>query len=249
MIPTSGIRAFAPAVRLMVLVCVFTAVASAALAQTVAVVRPNGGEKVYAADSYLIEWTASAAATAIVSFDVGYSTDGGVTFTAIPECTALPGSARSCMWTAPGPASSAARVRVTAATASGSQVRDSSNGSFTVLPGSGSIAVTAPNTAVSWGVGSVQTIRWLHTLGSYAVFALDASRDGGVTWSPIADGVRGRLFSPAVSVDRSDVVRVECVRRPGRASCVRLTADHPAATKAMANGVLMEPSLKQKRAV
>jgi subtilisin family serine protease len=53
----------------------------------------------------------------------------------------------------------------------------------------GSIAVTTPNTAVDWGIGSTQTIRWTHDLGSGSAVRIELSRDGG-PWETVADSVR-----------------------------------------------------------
>jgi hypothetical protein len=49
--------------------------------------------------------------------------------------------------------------------------------------------VTAPNTAVTWAIGSVQTITWTHNLGAGAQFLIEVSR-GGV-WSTIAPAAPG----------------------------------------------------------
>ena len=46
------------------------------------------------------------------------------------------------------------------------------------------ITVTAPNTAVTWDVGTTQTITFNHNLGSGVLVNMDVSRDGGATYSP-----------------------------------------------------------------
>jgi hypothetical protein len=48
------------------------------------------------------------------------------------------------------------------------------------------VAVTSPNTAVNWGIGSAQPIEWRHTLGAGAPFRIEFSRDGGVSWRVLA---------------------------------------------------------------
>ncbi|HEX7796105.1 MAG TPA: Calx-beta domain-containing protein, partial [Vicinamibacterales bacterium] len=53
----------------------------------------------------------------------------------------------------------------------------------------GIITVSAPNTAVTWAVGTTQTIRWTDNLGSGATVRLEISRDGGATWSQLAASV------------------------------------------------------------
>jgi uncharacterized repeat protein (TIGR01451 family) len=47
---------------------------------------------------------------------------------------------------------------------------------------SASISLTSPNTVVNWGVGSVQPIRWTHTLGAGSAVRIEISRDGGATY-------------------------------------------------------------------
>lgn len=49
----------------------------------------------------------------------------------------------------------------------------------------GSITVTAPNTAVSWKATSTQTISFTHSVGVGQTMNIDASRDGGATFSRI----------------------------------------------------------------
>jgi hypothetical protein len=52
------------------------------------------------------------------------------------------------------------------------------------------IEVTAPNTAVTWLVGTTRTITWTNNLGSAATVRLELSRDGGSTWSLLAASVQ-----------------------------------------------------------
>ena len=47
------------------------------------------------------------------------------------------------------------------------------------------ITITAPNTAVSWNIGSTQTVSFTHNLGIGQTVNIDISRDGGASWSPI----------------------------------------------------------------
>jgi hypothetical protein len=51
------------------------------------------------------------------------------------------------------------------------------------------IAVTAPNTLVSWTSGTSRTISWTHNLGVGVPFNIAVSRDSGATWSAVAVGV------------------------------------------------------------
>ncbi|MEK7752986.1 MAG: SBBP repeat-containing protein, partial [Acidobacteriota bacterium] len=152
---------------------------------TVTAVAPNGGEKLYTASSYRIDWTASDN-VALSFFDVFYSTNGGGTFSPVPGCSVVSGAARSCVWAAPGPATSLGRVKVTAQDTSGNTASDTSNANYSVLSGAASITVTAPNTAVNWGIGATQQIRWNHNLGTSSYVNVELSRDGGSSWSTLS---------------------------------------------------------------
>ncbi|MBI2956731.1 MAG: hypothetical protein HYY26_05405, partial [Acidobacteria bacterium] len=155
----------------------------------VSVTRPNGGEKLFTGTSYLIEWTASEA-VGLSFFDVFFSTNGGASFNPVPGCTGLGGGARSCTWAAPGPTTTQGRIRVTAQDSSGNTASDSSNANFSIVSGAATITVTSPNTAVNWGVGSTQQIKWSHNLGLNAYVNIELSRDGGLTWELLAAGFK-----------------------------------------------------------
>jgi hypothetical protein len=155
------------------------------LPPTVTVVRPDGGEKLFAGTPYLIEWTASD--NGVLSFfDVLYSVDAGVTYTPVPGCSGVSGVLRSCTWNSPGPTSTTARVRVVATDAASNAGTDNSNSNFTIANGSGSITVTTPNTTVDVGIGSTQQIKWNHTLGPNAYVRIELSRDGRESWESIS---------------------------------------------------------------
>jgi len=124
----------------------------------------------------------------VTSIDVAFSSDGGTTYAAVAGCTGLAGTAQSCTWTAPGPATTAGRIRVTARDAAGQTGTATSGANFTVVSGTPSVTLTAPNTAVSWAIGSTQVITFDHNLGTGATVVIDLSRDGGATWSSLSPG-------------------------------------------------------------
>ena len=68
--------------------------------------------------------------------------------------------------------------------------RDASNNAsaatsaFTIVDPA--LTVTAPNTAVSWGLGSTQAVTWTSNLGSSATVRIELSRNGGSTWTSLA---------------------------------------------------------------
>jgi alpha-tubulin suppressor-like RCC1 family protein len=151
----------------------------------VTVTAPNRAEKLFTGTPYTIQWT-TPQGQSITKFDVHYSTNGGASFTALPGCTALAGSARTCVWKAPRPATTKGRIRVTASDAPGNTGSDISDANFNVVSGKASITITAPNTAVKWAAGSVHPIKWTSNLGAAAFVNLSLSRDAGLTWQPLA---------------------------------------------------------------
>ena len=130
-------------------------------APSVQVLSPNGGEKVFVGVPTTISWAATGATGTL---DVEVSRNSG---SVVHTDRRLRQSARgitSCGWTPTTPASTTALIRVTAHP-SGPAVSDVSDAVFTMSNAAPSITVTAPNTAVSWTVGSTQSITWNHNLG------------------------------------------------------------------------------------
>jgi len=79
---------------------------------------------------------------------------------------------------------------VTARLGSGATLADASNASFSIVTGTAAVKVTTPNTAVQWGVGSTQTVKWTHNFGTSSYVRIDLSRDGGATWQAIVPSVK-----------------------------------------------------------
>lgn len=163
----------------------------------VTVLSPNGGEKLFTETPFTIAWEANDP-DGLSQIDL-YSSADGATYTPIPGCTALPADARSCVWAAPGPATSTGRVKVVARDTVGDVGADVSNASVTVVAAAAAITVTSPNTAVNWGRHSTQQIKWSHNLGANAYVAVELSRDGGITFSEsIAPAVKNSSSSSGV---------------------------------------------------
>ena len=156
---------------------------------TVAVASPNGGEKLFTGSAFTIQWTAAGGVGGPGRFDVAVSTNGGATYSNIAACVGLAGSVRSCVWAAPGPVSTAARIRVTTRDTAGNTAADASDADVTLATGAPAITVTSPNTAVSWTAGSVHAITWNHNLGAAALMRIDVSRDNGASWEIVSDAV------------------------------------------------------------
>ncbi len=150
----------------------------------VTVTSPNGGERRFTNTALHVRWAFTGQPT---SFDVELSRNGGATWTPIPACTQLPAPATTCAFTAGGPATQAARLRVTAHDAS-QQAQDVSDAHFTLAAGTPQVHVQAPNGSARWLAGSTRTIAWSHNLGASAVVRLELSRDDGASWADIATG-------------------------------------------------------------
>jgi hypothetical protein len=144
----------------------------------IALTAPAAGSQVTAAVPRLVQWAASDQGV-LTGFDVAVSMDGGVNWSPVAGCTALPSAARTCTWTPAG--TGASIVRVTGGDASANV--GSAAASVSVV--SPTVTVTAPNTAVTWRVGTRQTISWTHNLGTAQAVTLAISRDGGLTWTTL----------------------------------------------------------------
>jgi hypothetical protein len=165
----------------------------------VTVGAPDGGEKLYTASSYLIRWTATDD-TALASFDVSASGDGGASFTPIADCQGLAGQARSCLWLAPEPIAQAALVRVAAQDTSGNSASDDSDAVFRIIAGTAAVTVANPNVNLKWRIGTLQQVRWTHNLGPNSAFRIELDRYDDGTFeellaaaAPPLDGRRGSL--------------------------------------------------------
>jgi hypothetical protein len=76
---------------------------------------------------------------------------------------------------------------VVTATATDSAHNTSEFSQGVVAPGA--ITVTSPNTAVNWGIGTVQRLQWSHNLGAGSLVKIEVSRDGGSAYSVVAASV------------------------------------------------------------
>jgi hypothetical protein len=59
-------------------------------------------------------------------------------------------------------------------------------GVATIVDNDAAINVTAPNTAVTWAVGSNQTIAWTHNLGAGTSVRIELTRNNGAAWETLA---------------------------------------------------------------
>jgi len=170
---------------------------------------------------YSIDWSTNLGiATSGYRFYV--SRDSGVTWQELPIVASdlfisLSGQMRA-NWRVTGPVTIHARLRVTWS-GGGLTASDDSDADFTIVPG---IEVTAPNTAVSWVVGSVHPITWVHFYGANSDFDIDFSPDGGTTWTRLASAIRatgefsGRYsWTVGNTPTNQALIRVSPINTPG----------------------------------
>jgi hypothetical protein len=60
------------------------------------------------------------------------------------------------------------------------------------------IKVAAPNTAQTWGIGTVRRIAWQHNLGAAGFVRLEISRNNGTTWSVLAASVKNTAATKGI---------------------------------------------------
>ncbi len=136
---------------------------------------PNGAEIWLINSSRNITWTRFGS---ITNAKLEYSVDSGATypFTIVGAVNA---SFETFGWSIPDNPTIQARVRIS--DAADPSVYDTSNANFVIR---GGFAITAPNGAESWAVGSPQNITWT-TYGSYANVKLWYSTNNGTTYNII----------------------------------------------------------------
>jgi hypothetical protein len=122
-----------------------------------------------------VTWTTNLPAATTVKVEL--SRNGGTSYTVLAAAAPNTGS---FSWTVAGATTTTAKVRVTSNTTGTS----ATSGKFSIV--AGKVTVTAPNTNVTWSVGTVHAITWTHNAGATAQFKIELSRNGGSTWTVIA---------------------------------------------------------------
>jgi len=164
------------------------------------VTGPAEGTLVYAGTPVTIAWTGNLPATDPVSIEL--SRDGGATFQVVNDAVLNNGS---YAWTASGPDTTQARVRIT----SHGAVSVSAVGpAFQIV--TPSLAVTSPAAGANWAIGTARTIAWSSNLPAGTTARVELSRDGGSTWTTLSSAASGGSLawtatSPATS---AAIVRV-----------------------------------------
>ncbi len=173
---------------------------------TVTVIAPDGGETLATDTPISIQWSASDP-DGLARFDVEASSDG-VNYAAVPGCSALDGTRRSCTWAAPGPVTTSGRIRVTARDTAGDTAFDVSDAAFRIVAAAGG---TLPAPWVHEDVGSVGRAGD----AAYASGAFTVSAGGTDVWST-SDAFH--FVHQSWTGDGDLVARVEQLTRPADAS-------------------------------
>jgi hypothetical protein len=205
---------------------------------------PTRGETVFATSPFTISWTASGGVGGgPLSFDVSYSTDGGVNFTPVSECTGISGTMRSCTWRSPGPSTTKGRIRVVGRDVDGNQAKSMTGGDFTVSAQAPFVAITNPSAGASWAIGTIRQITWSDDLGLSAPMRIDRSLDGGTTWAVVADRVNSAtsttgIFDWKIPNTPAAAARLRVTWLDGRASSVSnsFAIQQPTIVVDLANG-------------
>jgi regulation of enolase protein 1 (concanavalin A-like superfamily) len=133
----------------------------------VEVLRPLGTD-IPAGSPFTIRWTASDN-VGLREFDIFLSTDQGITFTPLAECTNLAGNVRSCVWRNPNPPGPGV-VKIVATDTTGAQ--GAGFGDYRVVTGPGTPGGLPPG----WNCGSVGQVQAAGTCSqSGGVFTIEGS--------------------------------------------------------------------------
>jgi hypothetical protein len=142
--------------------------------QSITITQPNGGEVLYACQTYLIQWTATGTSN---FYDIDFSLNNGTTWASITSNLNITNG--QYLWTVPNVESSTCLVRVK--DKNDALKVDVSNAVFTIhIP----VVVTSPNGGEIWQGGTNLLITW-DIQGTSLTFNLDYSVNGGTSWLPI----------------------------------------------------------------
>ncbi|MDD3875540.1 MAG: T9SS type A sorting domain-containing protein [Bacteroidales bacterium] len=136
--------------------------------------NPNGGQTLYAFNSYNITWSSSYLSSSYVKLEL--SVDSGFTWNNIIASTNNSGS---YSWTIPNISTTKALVRIT--DVGNNATYDVSNAVFTIKP---AVKITSPNGSENLGGCTMTTITWEGESGSQS-YSLQYSTNGGNTWNSI----------------------------------------------------------------
>jgi hypothetical protein len=198
-------------------------------AQSVTITQPNGGEVLYACQTYQIRWTQTGSPSNYWNID--YSLDGGTIWTSVASNFLVTNGQYN--WTVPNVQSSTVKMRVM--DANNSSTVDMSNNVFTInIP----VVLTSPNGGENWVGGTVQNITW-NLQGTSNTFNLAYSTNNGSSWNNIATNLSNStgIYAwtvPAMATNTNVLVRVmdavtNCMQDVSN-STFTITAPTPALT-------------------
>nr|HPH92717.1 hypothetical protein [Ferruginibacter sp.] len=142
--------------------------------QNITVTAPNGGEVLYACQTYTITWNATGTSN---FYDIDYSLNNGAIWASV--ATNINVTNGQYVWTVPNVESNTCLIRVR--DKNNTSIEDVSNAVFSIrIP----VVVTAPNGGESWLSGSQHAITW-NIQGTSLTFNIDYSVNGGSTWNSV----------------------------------------------------------------
>ncbi|MBI4648553.1 MAG: hypothetical protein HY738_18710, partial [Bacteroidia bacterium] len=141
----------------------------------ITVTAPNGGESWKGCSSKSVTWTGAGISG---YYTVKYTTNGGSSWSTLTSNT----TSTSYTWN-PVPSINSSNCYIMVYDYNNSAYKDSSNAAFTLVKNT-DIAVTVPNGAENWVVGSSQNITWISEPTSTA-FAVYYSVNNGSSWTSI----------------------------------------------------------------
>jgi hypothetical protein len=179
---------------------------------TLTLLAPNGGEQWPTGSSQTIRWQSTDLKGTV---DLELSRDDGGSWA--PLAAGLPANG-SHPWTVTGPPTTAARVRVRAASDPG--LADQSDASFSIQEPPLALRLTAPNGGEKWRVNQTVSIRWNSSVAGLGRVKIELSTDDGQSWTTL------------LAATANDGQEAWKVARPTSSRCrVRITATvEPAAS-------------------
>jgi hypothetical protein len=161
---------------------------------TLALTAPNGGESLNAGATTNITWNCTQSGKIPLldnPISLYYSTDGGMTYTAI--ASSLPNSG-TYTWEVPLVSTTTARVKIVAYNSIYGYAQDVSDANFSIVSSGPTVSVTSPNGGEVWEGGSTQSITWSVDAGAAGLaenpITIYYSTDSGENYSTtIASGI------------------------------------------------------------
>jgi hypothetical protein len=134
---------------------------------------PNTAVTWAAGSTRTVSWTHNLGLGGLV--DIAFSPDNGTSWWAVTANVAS-SAATSGSTTIVMPLTQTTQALIRVSPAGDPSTGDASNVPFTLV--APTLAVTAPNTNVSWTVGTTQSLKWSHNLGKLEPMKVEIARDG-----------------------------------------------------------------------